>query len=271
MLLDDAIGDLRRLPDDDTDTPAARRKALHAALRSAVIDRLLDTLSRLGESLHERQRLGSGANEGGEEGEEGVEGRSLKKGRPDQLVDAGEDRLLDVSDGRSVGGEEGRDRLESEGEEVDIGVVDEGLEVGEEGLRGGRRESRSRAREKSLDAGEGGDLERAVDLAEEGGDLDEALLDPGVEGRSLAYGRVGDLSHDLDGVEARDLVLEPVAEESERGVVVRGELISSVVEESPEANDSLALDFLVGVAARQALHRRGVEGVDPRDDGGRGR
>lgn len=269
VVRNDTLGDLRSLAEDNSNAATRSSEGLHPALRTARLDGLLDRLGRLGQSLDEREGVGSGADEGSEEGEERFEGGSLEERRLDEFEDAGEDGGLNLLDDGGVVNEEGRDGVEGEGEEVDIRVVDERLEVCNEHLGGLRRETGSRANEQGGDAPERGNLEGTIDLAKEGGDLDEAFLDPRVELGTLADGRFGDLADDLDGDETRRLVLEPIVKESERSVEIPSEEVSGVEEESAEADDSLALDLLVGVRARQPPHRRVVDGRELRPDGRR--
>jgi hypothetical protein len=274
VLVDGALSDLGSLPEDDTDASTGRSQRLVPSLRTGCVDGLLDRLGRLCELLDEGERIGSCSNVRGEEGEEGFKGGSLEERGLDEVEDAGEDGALDLGEDGRVAPDEGSEGVKGEGKEVDVGVVDEELEVGDERLGGGLGEIGSRLRKEGTDAAERGDLEGAMDLAEENRDLDEALLDPRVECGSLADGRLCDLSNDLDGDESRHLVLETIAEESEAGVKVAGELVSSVEEERSEADDTLALDLFVGIDTRETRHRGRVDrpevADDTRRDGGDG-
>lgn len=197
----DSFRNLRSFAENDSNAATRRSEGLHPALRPARLDTFLDGFGGLRQSRDEGERVRSCADEGGEEGEKAFEGRPLEEGRLDEFENAGKDGSLDLLDNGGVVDEESGDGVEGEGEKIDVGVVDEGLEVRNEHLRRRRRETGSRANEQGGDAAKRGDLEGAMDLAEERRDLDKALLDPRVELGAHADGGFGDLSDDLDGDE----------------------------------------------------------------------
>ena len=164
--------------------------------------------------------------------------------------------------------EEVGDSVQSEGQEIDVLIIDEGLQIADNRLGRRGRQSSGGTLEESGDTGEGGYLEGTMNLAEEGGDFDEAFLHPLIEFLSFANGRRSDFSDDLDRDQSRHLVLESIPKERQRRLEVTIELISSMEENNSETSNSLSLDFFIRIAARQSFHRSGVDLLDVLGDGG---